>query len=236
MCQRWQCCHLRWSRASGPATGSAAARTLGVKENTGMMGESRPHGAYRGSERVQSAPGEPAGRSPGGIEPPILAAGRKGALENLRSVNSAMLRPPAISALAAGTGTMGMVHPVLLTQMLVVAPGAACALQFRKHASHVLPAGISPTRTTTSASELRKYPLFPWSDRGSLEGAAPRACPAPVSAGASPADMAVREKTGEIPGNGGSRTTAQGIFCAIPLPGSLTINHPPYISELHQLH
>jgi hypothetical protein len=198
-----------------------------------MSGESRPRGAYRGSERVQSAPGEPFGRSPGGIEPPIPVAGRKGALENLRSVNSAMFLPLAISTLAAGSIT-GMVHPVLLTQMLVVACGAACASQLRMHASHVLPAGISPTRTTTSASELRIYPLFPWSERGSLEGAAPKACAAPVSAGASPADMAVRSKTGEIPGHGGSRTTAQGIFCAIPSPGrTISLIHPPYISELH---
>jgi len=200
-----------------------------------MPGESRPRGAYRGSERVQSAPGEPFGQSPGGIRPTIPVAGRKGALENLRSVISAMFLPLAISALIAGLGTMGMVHPVLLTQMLVVACGAPCALQLRKHASHVLPAGISPMNsTTTSASELRIYPLFPWSERGSLEGAAPMTFTAPVSAGASPADRGVRKKTGDIPGHGGSRTTAQGQFHAIPSWGrSPPFIHPPYISELH---
>lgn len=200
-----------------------------------MPGESRPRGAYRGSERVQSAPGEPSGRSPGGIRPTIPVAGRKSALENLRSVISAMFLPLAISALIAGPGTMGMVHPVLLTQMLVVACGAPCALPFLKHASHVLPAGISPkNNTTTSASELRIFPLFPWSDRGSLEGAAPVAFTAPVSAGASPADRAVRKKTGDIRGQGGSRTTAKGTFCAIPSPGrTISLIHPPYISELH---
>jgi hypothetical protein len=234
MCQRWQCCHLRWSRAFGPATGSAAARTLGVKESTGMMDESRPRGAYRGSERVQSAPGEPLGRSPGGVEPSIPVAGRKGALENLRSIISATFLPLAISARVAGPGTMGMVHPVLLTQMLVVACGVPCAVQLLKHASHVLPAGISQGIPTTSASELRIYPLFPWSDRGSLEGAASMTRNAPVSAGASPADIAVRRKTGEIPGHGGSRTTAQGTFCALPSLGRTnSIIHPPYISELH---
>ena len=40
---------------------TAAARTLGVKESAGMSGESSVRGAYRGSVRVQSAPGEPAG-------------------------------------------------------------------------------------------------------------------------------------------------------------------------------
>jgi hypothetical protein len=234
MCQRWQCCHLRWFRARGPVTGSVAARTLGVKEITGMMGESRPRGAYRGSERVQSAPGEPLGWSPGGRDPLIPEAGRKGALENLRSIISATFLPLAISPRIAGPGTMGMVHPVLLTQMLVVARGVPCAFQLRKHARHVLPAGISQGIPTTSASEHRIFPLFPWSDRGSLEGAASMALAAPVPAGASPADRAVRKKTGEIPGHGGSRTTAQGNFCAIPSPKrTIPLNHPPYISELH---
>jgi hypothetical protein len=200
-----------------------------------MPGESRPRGAYRGSERVQSAPGEPLEWSPGGIEPPIPVAGRKGALENLRSVISAMFLPLAISALIAGLGTMGMVHPVLLTQMLVVACGAPCALELRKHASHVLPAGISPKKhITTSASELRIYPLFPLSDRGSLRGAASMAFTAPVSAGASPADRAVRKKTGDLGGHGGSRTTAQGHCSSLPSTGSTNPwIHPPYISELH---
>jgi hypothetical protein len=189
-----------------------------------MSGESRPRGAYRGSRRVRSAPGEPSGRSPGGIRPPIPVAGRKSALENLRSIISAMFLPLAISALVAGLGTMGMVHPVLLTQMLVVACGVPCAVQLRKHASHVLPAGISPEIPTTSASELRNNPLFPWSDRGSLEGAASMARSTPVPAGASPAGGDVHRKTGEIRGHGGSRTTANGIP---------PFNHPPYISELH---
>jgi hypothetical protein len=189
-----------------------------------MSGESRPRGAYRGSRRVRSAPGEPSGRSPGGIRPPIPVAGRKSALENLRSIISAMFLPLAISALVAGLGTMGMVHPVLLTQMLVVACGVPCAVQLRKHASHVLPAGISAGIPTTSASELRNNPLFPWSDRGSLEGAASMARSTPVPAGASPAGGDVHRKTGEIRGHGGSRTTANGIP---------PFNHPPYISELH---
>jgi hypothetical protein len=197
-----------------------------------MPGESRPRGAYRGSERVQCAPGEPSGQSPGGNDPTIPAAGRKGALENLRSVISAMFLPLAISALVAGTGTTGMVHPVLLTQMLVVACGAACCFEFLTHASHVLPAGISRPHPTTSASELRRYPLLPWSDRGSFRGAAPLAFTVPVSAGASPADRGLQKKTGEIRGHGGSRTTAQGTFCAIPSPGSNSVKHPPCISEL----
>jgi len=201
-----------------------------------MKGESRPRGAYRGSERVQSAPGEPSGHSPGGIDPTVPVAGGKGALENLRSVISALFLPLAISALVAGTGTMGMVHPVLLTQMLVVACGAACSLDFLKHARHVLPAGISPSHSTTSASELRKYPLLPWSERGSLEGAAPMVFTAPVSAGASPADKGACRNTGEIHGHGGSRTTATGNFCAIPSPGRISMNHPPYISALHSSH
>jgi hypothetical protein len=199
-----------------------------------MPAASRPRGAYRGSERVQSAPGEPSGHSHGGTGPVIPAAGRKGALENLRSIISATYHPLATSTLLAAVGTMGMVHPVLLTQMLVVACGAPCALEFLKHASHVLPAGISTPQRNTSASELRKYPLLPWSDRGSPGVAAPLACNAPVSAGASPADRGVHGKTGEIPGLGGSRTTANGYYCAFPSTGrTLTIDHPPYIAELH---
>jgi len=198
-----------------------------------MAGESHPRGAYRGSERVQSAPGEPFGRSYGGNTLSISAAGGKGALENLRFVISAMFLPLAISALVAGMGTVGKVHPVLLTQMLVVACGAPCGFEVRKHANYVFPAGISPNHPTTSASELRTYPLFPWSDWGSLKGAAPKAFTAPVPVGASPAGMAVRRKTGEIRGHGGSRTTAKGYFCAIPSPGTkLPLIYPPYISEL----
>lgn len=197
-----------------------------------MPGETRARGTNRGSTGVQSAPGEPLGWSSGAVSPDIPVAGRKSALENLRSVISAMYLPLAISALVAA-GTMGMVHPVLLTQMLVVACGASCAAQLRKHASHVLPAGISKRNPTTSASEFREYPLFPWSDWGSLHGAAPAAS-APLHAGASPAGVAVRVKTGELSGSGGSRTTAQGHLCANPSPKNFnSLMYPPYISELH---
>ena len=198
-----------------------------------MPGEFRVCGAYRGSGRVQSAPGEPAGWSPGAGQPLIPVAGRNGALENLRSITSATYLPPAISALVAAVGTMGMVHPVLLTQMLVVACGASTAIQLLQHESHVPPAGISKRITTTSASECTIFPLCPWSDWGSLHGAAP-AIPAPASAGASPARASARGKTGEKPG-GGSRTTAKGHICAIPSPGSRSqsLMYPPYISQLH---
>ena len=199
-----------------------------------MSGESRARGAYRGSRRVQSAPGEPAGLCPGAEEPLIPGAGRNDALENLRSIISATYLPLAISALVAAVGTMGKVHPVLLTQMLVVACGAPCVLQLRKPASHVLPAGNSKRIPTTSASEYTEFPPFPWSDWGSLHGAAP-AVTAPVSEGASPSGAVLRSKTGENPGHGGSRTTANGQLCAIPSPGSRnqSLMYPPYISQLH---
>ena len=198
-----------------------------------MSGDSRARGAYRGSGRVQSAPGEPAGWSPGAKEPLIPGAGRKSALENLRSIISAKSLPLAISALVAAVGTMGMVHPVLLTQMLVVACGAPSAMQLLKPASHVLPAGKSRI-STTSASECTLFPLYPWSDRGLLHGAAP-AVTAPVPEGASPSGAVLRSKTGENPGHGGSRTTANGQLCAIPSPGSRSqsLMYPPYISQLH---
>jgi len=199
-----------------------------------MSGDCRVRGAYRGSRRVQSAPGEPAGWSPGRKEPLIPGAGRNSALENLRSIISANYLPLAISALVAVVGTMGMVHPVLLTQMLVVACGALSAMQLRKPASHVLPAGNSKRIPTTSASEYTEFPPFPWSDWGSLHGAAP-AVTAPVSEGASPSGAVLRSKTGENPGHGGSRTTANGQLCAIPSPGSRSqsLMYPPYISQLH---
>ena len=199
-----------------------------------MPGESRARGANRGSIRVQSAPGEPLGWPPNEVHPSVPVAGRNGALENLRSIISATYVPLAISALIAAVGTMGKVHPVLLTQMLVVACGAPGAFELLKEPHHVLPAGISKRNPTTSASELRKYPLFPGSDRGSLPGAA-SAVSAPVSGGASPADTAVRGKTGEIAFRGGSRTTANGQLCAIPSPGRgfHPLIHPPYNSQLH---
>jgi len=214
---------------------TAAARTLGVKESAGMSGESSVRGAYRGSVRVQSAPGEPAGWCPGVGDPLVPVAGRNSALENLRSITSATYLPLAISALVAAVGTMGMVHPVLLTQMLVVACGAACVLGNLKEPAryHVLQAGNSNRISTTSASEYNEFPLFPWGEWGSLHGAAP-AIPAPASAGASPARASARGKTGEKPG-GGSRTTAQGHICAIPSPGSRSqsLMYPPYTSELN---
>jgi hypothetical protein len=199
-----------------------------------MPGKDHVFGEYRGSGRVQSAPGEPSGWFPGGILPSVPGAGRNDALENLRSIISATPLPLAISARSAVAGTMGMVQPVLLTQMLVVAFGAPCAVQLFQHASHVLPAGISQRNPTTSASELRIYPLLPWSDRGSLEGAAPGAS-APVSAGSSPADTAARGNTGEKYGHGGSRTTANGHLCAPPLTGRMyhPTMYPPYYSPLH---
>jgi hypothetical protein len=201
-----------------------------------MPGDARARGANRGSRRVQSAPGEPLGWPPGARASPIPVAGRKSALENLRSDISATYQPPAISALIAAVGTMGMVHPVLLTQMLVVACGAHSAVQLRKHACHVLPAGISKRNPTTSASEFRKYPLFPWSDRGSLRGAAPVVSVLEPE-GASPPGAGARGKTGELSGHGGSRTTANGQLCAIPSPGKiLSILYPPYISESHSYH
>ena len=200
-----------------------------------MPGDSRARGAYRGSRRVQSAPGEPLGWSPGAGEPPIPVAGRKSALENLRSDISATCLPLAISALIAASGTTGMVHPVLLTQMLVVACGAPCTVQLRRPAEHVLPAGISERNSeqipTTSASESGRYPPFPWSDRGSLHGAAPGVS-APVSGGASSAGTG-RGETGELTCHGGSGTTANGQLCAIPSPGRRfhSLMSPPYISE-----
>jgi len=199
-----------------------------------MSGDSRAYGAYRGSRRVQSAPGEPAGWSPGAKEPLIPGAGRNSALENLRSIISANYLPLAIFALVAAVGTMGMVHPVLLTQMLVVTCGAPSAIQLLKPASHVLPAGSSKRISTTSASERTIFPLCPWSDWGSLQGAAP-AVTAPVSEGASPSEAVLRSKTGENPGHGGSRTTANGQLCAIPSPGSRSqfMMYTPYISQLH---
>jgi hypothetical protein len=199
-----------------------------------MPGDSCARGANRGSRRVQSAPGEPLGWPSGAVPHPIPAAGRNSALENLRSDITATYLPLAISALIAAVGTMGMVHPVLLTQMLVVACGAPCVSQLLRPASHVLPAGISRRNPTTSASELRKYPLFPWSDWGSLRGAAP-AVSAHASKGASPADAMTRDKTGELSGHGGRRTTANGKLCAIPSTerGFPPLIHPPYISELH---
>jgi hypothetical protein len=199
-----------------------------------MPGKFRVCGGYRGSGRVQSAPGEPAGWSSGAGQPLIPVAGRNNALENLRSIYSATYLPLAISARVADAGTMGMVHPVLLTQMLVVACGAPCVLQFRKPAGHVLPAGNPENFPTTSASESTIFPLYPWSDRGSLEGAAP-AVNAPASRGASPPEAEVRLKTGEMTGHGGSGTTAYGHLCAIPSRGrkSHSLMYPPYISESH---
>lgn len=199
-----------------------------------MSGSSRARGAYRGSRRVQSAPGEPAGWCPGAEMPLVPGAGRKRALENLRSIISANYLPLAISALIAAVGTMGMVHPVLLTQMLVVACGALTAMQIRKPARHVLQAGNSTRISTTSASECTIFPLCPWSDWGLLHGAAP-AVSAPVSEGASPSEAVLRSKTGENHGHGGSRTTANGQLCAIPSPGSRnqSLMYPPYISQLH---
>ena len=198
-----------------------------------MPGESGAYGANRGSGRVQSAPGEPFGWAPGPDETPIPVAGRISALENLRSDLSTSFLPLAISALDAAAGTMGMVHPVLLTQMLVVACGAPCAAQLRMRARHVLPAGISERIPTTSASELRRYPLYPWSDRGSLHGAAPGAS-APVPTGASPAGTMVQGKTGDQSGPGGSRTTANGQLCANSSQGRnlIPLMYPPYISQL----
>ena len=199
-----------------------------------MSGDSRVRGAYRGSRRVQSAPGEPAGWSPGAEWPLVPGAGRKRALENLRSIISANYLPLAISALVAAVGTMGLVHPVLLTQMLVVACGALSATQLLKPASHVLPAGNSKRISTTSASNRTIFPLCPWSDWGSIHGAAP-AVTAPVPEGASPSGAVLRSKTGENQGHGGSRTTANGQLCAIPSPGSRSqsLIYPPYISQLH---
>ncbi len=198
-----------------------------------MSGQSSVHGAYRGSGRVQSAPGEPVGWCPGAGYPLIPEAGRNSALENLRSIISATYLPLAISALVAAVGAMGMVHPVLLTQMLVVACGAACVLlNLKEPASHVLQAGNSNRISTTSASEYNEFPRFPWGEWGSLHGAAP-AITAPASAGASSARASARSKTGDQSG-GGSRTTAQGHICAIPSPGSRSqsLMYPPYISEL----
>jgi len=197
-----------------------------------MPGESRAHGANRGSRRVQSAPGEPLGWSRGATTPVNPGAGGNRAFENLRSIISATYPPLAISALVAAVGTMGMVHPVLLTQMLVVACGASCAVQLLGPGDHVLPAGISGRNPTTSASEFHIYPLFPWGDRGSPRGAAPVTF-ASVSGGASPPDRAV-EQTGEITGRGGSRTTANGHILRVPSPGNiLSMMYPPCISELH---
>jgi hypothetical protein len=191
-------------------------------------------GANRGSGRVQSAPGEPSGWSPGAEQPLIPAAGRNGALENLRSIISATYLPLAISALVIAAGAMGMVHPVLLTQMLVVACGVPALMQLLRKDGHVLTGGKRKRISTTSASEFHPIPLFPWGEWGSLHGAASPASAA-VSAGASPADRAVAGKTGEKSGRGGSRTTANGQLCAIPSPGMKyhRLNHPPYISELH---
>jgi hypothetical protein len=199
-----------------------------------MPGRSRVRGANRGSGRVQSAPGEPFGWYPGAKLPLIPVAGRNGALENLRSIISATYLPLAISALVAAVGAMGMVHPVLLTQMLVVACGAPCAAQLLNQTSHVLPAVITRRNSTTSASDCTIFPLFPWSNRGLLHGAAPMAA-VPVSAGASPADTAVRDKTGAISGHGGSRTTANGQLFIIPSPerGFNPLIYPPYNSQLH---
>jgi hypothetical protein len=180
-----------------------------------MAGDSRARGANRGSRRVQSAPGEPLGWPSGAATHPIPEAGRNSALENLRSDITATFLPLAISALVAAVGTTGMVHPVLLTQMLVVACGAPCAIQLLRPAGHVLPAGNSRHNPTTSASELRRYPLFPGSDWGSLRGAAP-AVFVRASKGASPRDALAQDKTGEILSRGGSRTTANGQLCAIP--------------------
>ena len=198
-----------------------------------MPGESSARGAYRGSGRVQSAPGEPFGWAPGPDENPIPVAGRI-ALENLRSDLTTSFLPLAISALDAAAGTTGMVHPVLLTQMLVFACGAPCAAQLRMRAQHVLPAGISDRIPTTSASELRRYPLDSRGDRGSLRDAASGSS-APEPAGASPAGTMVQGKTGEQSGPGGSRTTANGQLCAKTSWGRdlLPLMRPPYISELH---
>src|SRR5512136_1916934 len=198
-----------------------------------MPGESREHGTNRGSRRVQSAPGEPLGWSRFANRAGIAAAGGKSSFENLRSIISATYLPLAISAIVAAVGTMGMVHPVLLTQMLVVACGAPCAVELLRPENHVLPAGISGRIPTTSASESMKYPLFPWIDRGSFQGAAPEVT-ASVSGGASPPDRAVRAKTGEVTDQGGSRTTANGHLCANLSPNIFPLmKHPPYISELH---
>ena len=199
-----------------------------------MPGESDAHGANRGSGRVQSAPGEPSGWAPGPEQPPFPVAGRISALENLRSDLSACVLPLAISALAAASGITGMVHPVLLTQMLVFACGAPCAAQLRMRAQHVLPAGISDRIPTTSASELRRYPLDSRGDRGSPRDAASGSS-APEPAGASPAGTMVQGKTGEQSGPGGSRTTANGQLCAKTSWGRdlLPLMRPPYISELH---
>ena len=208
-----------------PIACAAAARTLGVKENTGMSGRSCPDGAYRGSTRVQSAPGEPLGWCPGAGMPPVPAAGGNGALENLRSIISASKLPLAISALVAAVGTMGMVHPVLLTQMLVVACGVPPALQLLKNESRVLPACIFRKISgipTTSASEYHEFPPFPWDDRGSSHGAAP-AVTATGREGASPSGAGPAGTTGENSSRGGSRTTAKGQLCAVPRKGEETI-------------
>ena len=59
MCQRWQCCHLRRSRAGAPVTGAAAARTLGVKESDRDAGRIPPSrgisGIRKGSKRTRGA-------------------------------------------------------------------------------------------------------------------------------------------------------------------------------------
>ena len=191
-------------------------------------------GAYRGSGRVQSAPGEPAGWSPGAGQPLIPVAGRNGALENLRSITSATYLPPAISALVAACGHHG--HGSSCPPHADAGRRLWCSLwtQLCKPASHVLPAGNSKRISTTSASESTIFPLYPGSDWGSLHGAAP-AVTAPVTGGASPPKTAVRGKTGEITGHGGSRTTANGHLCAILSPEKVfyPLMHPPYISELH---
>ncbi len=199
-----------------------------------MIGRFRVFGRNRGSGRVQSAPGEPAGWSPGAGRPPIPVAGRNRALENLRSLYTATYLPLAISTRVAAKGTMGMVHPVLLTQMLVVARGARCVLQLLGPAGSALPAVNRKNFATTSASECTIFPLGPWSDWGSLEGAAP-AVNAHAPGGASPRRADVREKTGERICHGGSMTTAQGHLCAIPSPGkrSHSFTYPPYISVSH---
>ena len=200
-----------------------------------MPGLYRVHGAYRGSGRVQSAPGEPFGRYPDAALPPVPEAGRNNAFENLRSIISATCLPLAISLFVAAVGATGMVHPVLLTQMLVVACGVPCAVQSLNRTSHVLPAGMVTHKPTTSASKHQEYPPFPWSDRGSLHGAALMAS-VPVLSGASPEGSAAREKTGATSGHGGSRTTAIGQLSVIPSPyeKDQSFIHPPYISELHE--
>jgi len=199
-----------------------------------MSGLYRVHGAYRGSGRVQSAPGEPSGTSPGAAMPPLPVAGRNDALENLRSIISATCIPLAISLFVAAVGAMGMVHPVLLTQMLVVACGVPCAVQSLNRISHVLPAGMVTHKPTTSASEYQEFPPFPWSDRGSLHGAALMA-PVPAPSGASPESVVVRETTGATSGHGGSRTTANGQLSVILSShrNNQPFIHPPYISQLH---